>query len=97
MLQYAKSLFSSLFTGKRTHDEQEDQDNESGGPDQKRIKTEDGDSTEEIHRLRISNFNKHEWKKVKKHLVDLGLKPMSKAPKWNYGIITASVSTIKKN
>ncbi|KAI8137729.1 S-adenosyl-L-methionine-dependent methyltransferase [Fennellomyces sp. T-0311] len=90
MLEYAKSLLSSLFTGKRTQDEREYQEVEADSPGSKRIRTEDGESEEVLHRLRISNFNKHDWKKVKKHLVDLGLKPMSKAPKWNYGIITAS-------
>ncbi|KAG2226720.1 hypothetical protein INT45_001067 [Circinella minor] len=85
MLQYAKSLLGSWWSGKRSHDDEEGDD----GPDQKRSRS-DNSEDETRHRIRVSNFNKHDWKKVKKYLLELGCKTMSKSPKWDYGIITAS-------
>ncbi|KAI9255623.1 S-adenosyl-L-methionine-dependent methyltransferase [Phascolomyces articulosus] len=90
MFEYAKSFIGSLWSGKRSLDDEDDNDT----PDQKRIRSEDvsrDGEGETLHRIKVSNFNKNEWKKVKKYLLELGCKPMSKAPKWDYGIINASV------
>ena len=89
MLQYARSLLGSWWSGKRSHDDEEGDD----APDQKRIRS-DNSEGETLHRIKISNFNKNDWKKVKKYLLDLGCKPMSKSPKWDYGIINAAVSVV---
>ena len=85
MFSYAKSLLQSVFTRKRPlESDTEDQD-------VKRAKLDPRDSQEGFHRIRITNFPKKDWKTVRKQLIERGLKSMSKAPKWDYAIITASV------
>ncbi|KAI9494021.1 S-adenosyl-L-methionine-dependent methyltransferase [Zychaea mexicana] len=98
MFQYAKSFIGSLWSGKRARDDDKDdvqdqqqdsKDDQVNEPDQKRIRSEDGNVTT-VHRIKVTNFNKKDWKKVKKYLLELGCNSMSKNPKWDYGIINAS-------
>lgn len=85
MFSYAKSLLQSVFTRKRPlESDTEDQD-------VKRVKIDSRDNEDGFHRIRITNFPKKDWKTVRKQLIERGLKSMSKAPKWDYAIITASV------
>lgn len=87
MFSYAKSLLQSVFSRKRPLESDTEEQ------DVKRAKIDSRDSRDDsgFHRIRITNFPKKDWKTVRKQLIERGLKSMSKAPKWDYAIITASV------
>ncbi|KAI9313152.1 S-adenosyl-L-methionine-dependent methyltransferase [Dichotomocladium elegans] len=86
MFQFAKSLLSSVFSlGKRPLDDDEAKDSDRDSSKRARV---DAPVEEYTHRIKITSIPK-DAKQLRKHLLEMGYK-MTKAPKWNHGIINAS-------
>ncbi|KAF7724754.1 tRNA methyltransferase 2 [Apophysomyces ossiformis] len=82
MLKYAYSLVSSVFSRKRSF---EDEEQEEQSQQQKKVKMEED---QVIHRVKVNNLPGREVAVVKKLFQSMGLSRFKKAPKWDYAYIT---------
>ncbi|KAG0168509.1 tRNA methyltransferase 2, partial [Apophysomyces sp. BC1034] len=83
MLKYACSLVSSVFSRKRSFEDEEPEDQTQ---QQKKVKVDEEDQV--IHRVKVLNLPNQEVAVVKKLFKSFGWTRFKKAPKWDYAFIT---------